>query len=382
MHDSPDELAQPLGRVRDWKRGECDPLPGRTMPRLTAVERDYGAVHAKMTALGPLVETLGTSAKGITWTPDEEVEELRLRNGAVRGGVADGRPRIPRASDACEAMLALSGTTNGRLALESFRALERRTGTPLADLAAERADERITLGAVQIQPRKVIASAEWSGLEGRERRYSPFTLNVEHSVPWRTLSGRQHLYVDHEWMLELGEGLPAYRPPLNLARHLGHQGLGWREGLEVTLRYLTPHSKWSIHSTYQDNLHMLTLFRGGPVIWMSPQDAHRIGVRDNDWVEAFNRNGVVSCRAVVSHRIPEGTSVMYHAQDRHVNVPLSEISGTRGGTHNSLTKILMKPTHMIGGYAQLSWGFNYYGPTGSQRDELTVIRKRRTEVEY
>jgi nitrate reductase alpha subunit len=42
----------------------------------------------------------------------------------------------------------------------------------------------------------------------------------------------------------------------------------------------------------------------------------------------------------------------------------------------------MKPTHLIGGYAQLSWGFNYYGPTGSQRDELTVIRKRQTEVEY
>ena len=29
----------------------------------------------------------------------------------------------------------------------------------------------------------------------------------------------------------------------------------------------------------------------------------------------------------------------------------------------------MKPTHLIGGYAQLSCGFNYYGPTGSQRDE-------------
>ena len=73
---------------------------------------------------------------------------------------------------------------------------------------------------------------------------------------------------------------------------------------------------------------------------------------------------------------------MYHAQDRHINVPISEVSGQRGGTHNSLTRITMKPTHMIGGYAQLSWGFNYYGPTGTQRDELTVIRRRRTEVTY
>jgi nitrate reductase alpha subunit len=201
-------------------------------------------------------------------------------------------------------------------------------------------------------------------------------------VPWRTLTGRQQFYVDHEWLLEYGEGLPAYRPPLNLARHLGDLGSGEEGRAEVTVKYLTPHSKWSIHSEYQDNLTMLTLFRGGPVIWMSREDAERIGVQDNDWVEAFNRNGVVACRAVVSHRIPAGTAMMYHAQDRHLGVPRTELSGTRGGTDNSLTRIYMKPTHMIGGYAQLSFGFNYYGPTGSQRDELTVIRKRRQEVVY
>ncbi|MEW6582199.1 MAG: nitrate reductase subunit alpha [Actinomycetota bacterium] len=382
LHDSPDEIAQPGGLVRDWRAGECEPVPGVTMPKLIVVERDYASVADKMTSLGPLVETLGTSAKGVTWIPAPEVDDLRLRNGVVRGGVADGRPSLERADQVCEAMLALSGTTNGRIAVESFKALEERTGTPLADLAHERADDRILLADVQNQPRKVIASAEWSGVEGRERRYSPFTVNVDRSVPWRTLTGRQQFYVDHEWMLEYGEGLPAYRPPLNLARHIGSQELGEEGRADVTLRYITPHSKWSIHSTYQDNLHMLTLFRGGPVIWISPPDADRIGVKDNDWIEAYNRNGVVACRAVVSHRVQEGMCLMYHAQDRHVNVPRTEITGTRGGTHNSLTKILMKPTHMIGGYAQLSFGFNYYGPCGSQRDELTVIRRRRAEVEY
>ncbi|WP_425516810.1 nitrate reductase subunit alpha [Miltoncostaea oceani] len=381
LHDSPDELAQIGAPVRDWKLGECEPIPGQTMPRLIPVVRDYPALHARMTALGPLVESAGTAWKGVSWTPDREVEELAVRHGRVRGGPANGRPRMERAEQVCETILALSGTTNGRLAVESFRALEKRTGNGLADLATEHAETRITFEDTQIQPRKVIASAEWSGMESRERRYSPFTINIEREVPFRTLTGRQHFYLDHPWMREYGEGLPAYRPPLNLARHLGQQGID--DGVaEVTLRYLTPHSKWSIHSTYQDNLQMLTLFRGGPVIWLSPLDADRIGVRDNDWIEAYNRNGVVACRAVVSHRIPEGTSLMYHAQDRHINVPLSEVSGTRGGTHNSLTKITIKPTHMIGGYAQLSWGFNYYGPTGSQRDELTVIRRRQSEVAY
>jgi nitrate reductase alpha subunit len=190
-----------------------------------------------------------------------------------------------------------------------------------------------------------------------------------------------HFYLDHHCMLELGEGLPTFRPPLHHRAVFGDQG-GGDGRAALTLNYLTPHSKWSIHSEYQDNIHMLTLFRGGPVVWISPQDAEAIGVRDNDWIEAYNRNGIVACRAVVTHRLPEGTCLMYHAKDRHVNVPLTELGRNRGGTDNSLTRIVFKPTHLIGGYAQLSFGFNYYGPCGSQRDEITVIRKRKSEVVY
>ena len=54
---------------------------------------------------------------------------------------------------------------------------------------------------------------------------------------------------------------------------------------------------------------------------MSQQDAAKIGVQDNDWIEAVNRNGVVVARAIVSHRMPEGTVYMYHAQDRLIDVP-------------------------------------------------------------
>ena len=32
QHDTPDEIAQPLGEVCDWRAGECEPIPGRTMP--------------------------------------------------------------------------------------------------------------------------------------------------------------------------------------------------------------------------------------------------------------------------------------------------------------------------------------------------------------
>ena len=136
LHDTPDELAQPGGVVRDWKHGECDPVPGVTMPRLAVIERDYGAVAEKMAALGPLVETLGTGVKGVTWKPAAAVDLLGRTNGRVRGGVADGRPSLARDVHLAEAILALSGTTNGQVAVQGWRELERRTGVELADLAA------------------------------------------------------------------------------------------------------------------------------------------------------------------------------------------------------------------------------------------------------
>ncbi|GAA0285933.1 nitrate reductase subunit alpha [Actinomadura nitritigenes] len=382
LHDTPDEMATPHGRVADWAAGECEPVPGVTMPKLVTVERDYPAVAAKMSALGPLAEKLGATTKGVTFDVAEQVEYLAHKNGVVRGGPADGRPSLQRDVQACEMILAFSGTTNGHLATQGFHTLERRTGTELADLAAEHEGKQITFADTQARPVPVITSPEWSGSESGGRRYSPFTINVERLKPWHTLTGRQHFYLDHDWMAEMGEQMPTFRPPLNMSALFGEPRLGETGELGLTVRYLTPHNKWSIHSEYQDNLFMLSLSRGGPVIWMSGTDAAKIGVRDNDWIEAVNRNGVVVARAIVSHRMPEGTVYMYHAQDKLIDVPRSETSGRRGGVHNSLTRLLLKPSHLIGGYAQLSFAFNYLGPTGNQRDEITVIRRRSQEVQY
>ena len=158
MHDTADATAQPGGRVRDWKAGECEPIPGKTMPRLIVVERDYPAIGEKMAALGPLVERVGLTTKGVTVHPDAEVDYLRAVNGAISSGRAAGRPSLAKDTHAAEAILALSGTTNGRLATEGFRTLERRTGTALADLAAESEGKRITFADTQSRPVPVIAS--------------------------------------------------------------------------------------------------------------------------------------------------------------------------------------------------------------------------------
>ncbi|MBX5464094.1 MAG: nitrate reductase subunit alpha [Clostridia bacterium] len=379
LHDSPDELAQPFGRIRDWRKGEAEPEPGRTLPRLVVVRRDYARVHEKMTALGPLVRERGLASKGIAWPAAEEYEELGRMLGTVAApGPAQGCPRLEEDRQVAQVILTLSGTSHGRVAVKQWAALEAKTGVALRDLAEGEEAEHFHLADLTAQPRRVLTSPVWSGIEKGDRRYSPFTVNVERLVPWRTLTGRQQFYLDHELILDFGEGLPVYRGPLAFASFLPGEGRPAGDGrLELTLRYLTPHGKWGIHSTFADNLPMLTLFRGGPTVWLNKEDAAAAGIADNDWIECFNRNGVVVARAVVSHRLPRGVAFQYHAQDRTVHVPQSPITGEPGGAHNSLTRIHVKPTHMIGGYAQLSYGFNYYGPTGNQRDETVVIRKLR-----
>ncbi len=378
LHDTAAEISQPFGRVRDWKKGEIEPVPGKTLPRLAVVERDYPNVYRMMTSLGPMADKAEIGAKGVFWNAAEMYEELRQRVGRVESpGVSRGMPRLENSRQVAEAFLALAPETNGRASLKAWEALEKKTGLKLGHIISPRSGETMNFHELEAHPRKVLPSPTWSGLESEGRRYSPFVLNIEERVPFRTLTGRAHFYLDHEWMLEFGEALPIFRPPLN-PETLGstHMTRGVAESSgDLVLNYLTPHSKWSIHTTYSDTLIMLTLFRGGPTIWINHQDAEKIGVKDNEWLECFNINGVVLAKAVVSHRIPRGKAFMYHAQERMMSVPGSLITGLRGGTHNSVTRILLKPTQMIGGYAQLSYAFNYYGPTGAQRDEVVVVRK-------
>ncbi|MWK40572.1 nitrate reductase subunit alpha [Actinomadura sp. J1-007] len=387
QHDTAAETAQPGGGVPDWRDGH-PARPGRNLPAVALVERDYTAIADRLAAFGPLARERGMAVKGVDVRPVPEDEWLAARGGTAAGGAADGRPLLDTDVKLCEAVLALSGTSNGRVAAEGLRRLGERCGpaSGLAELGASVAERRVVFSDTQDRPVQVGTSFEWSGKEAPDRRYSPFTINTEHGKPWHTLTGRQHFFLDHDWMIEYGEQLPVYRPPLDLAAlgesgaaPAGDAGDGART---VSVRYVTPHSKWSIHSEYQENLLMQTLARGGPVIWMSVQDAGTIGAADNDWIEAVNANGVVVARAVVSHRMPPGTVFMYHVQERLVNVPRSEATGRRGGVHNALTKLLIKPTHLIGGYAQQSFAPNYHGPTGNQRDAVTVIRRRSQEVRY
>jgi len=374
QHDTPGEIAQPFD-VADWKRGEIEPIPGKTMPAVTVVTRDYPNLYARFTALGPLMTEIGNGGKGIGWKTGHEVEALGALNGIQPAGPAKGLPKIETDIDATEVILMLAPETNGEVAIKAWEALSKATGREHAHLAIPKEDEKIRFRDIQAQPRKIISSPTWSGIESEKVCYNAGYTNVHELIPWRTLTGRQQLYQDHLWMRAFGEGFVTWKPPVDLKTIPAVKGLRPNGHKEIVLNFITPHQKWGIHSTYTDNLLMLTLNRGGPVVWISEVDAKSAGIVDNDWVEVFNANGALTARAVVSQRVKEGMMLMYHAQEKIVNTPGSEMTGNRGGIHNSVTRTVLKPTHMIGGYVHQAYGFNYYGTVGSNRDEFIVVRK-------
>jgi len=374
QHDTPMALAQPFG-VKDWKRGECEPVPGKTLPLLKVVTRDYPNTYRKFIALGPLMTKIGNGVKGLDWNTEMEYEQLKELNGVVtEEGISKGMPSLSEDIHVCDSILQMAPETNGEVAHKSWHAQSRKTGIDHSHLYAGRHEEKIRFRDIQVQPRKIITAPTWSGIESENVSYNAGYTNIHEHIPFRTLTGRAQFYVDHEWMLDFGEGFCVYKPPVDLKAHYTVPA-EVKKKPHLVLNWITPHSKWGIHSTYQDNQRMLTLFRGGPYVWLAEEDAKSVGINDNDWIEAVNANGATMARVVVSQRVPRGMAIMYHAQEKNVNVPGSNSTGKRGGILNSVTRVVVKPTHMIGGYAQLAYSFNYYGTVGSQRDEYVVVHK-------
>jgi nitrate reductase alpha subunit len=301
---------------------------------------------------------------------------LKKLNGTVTDeGASKGLARIDSAIDACEVILSLAPETNGEVAVKAWASPDGFTRRNHTHLAITKEDEKIRFRDIVAQPRKIISSPIWSGLESEKVCYNACYTNVHELIPWRTLTGRQQLYPDHLWMRAFGEGFCVYRPPIDTKTVKPVIDRKPNGNASVVLNFITPHQKSGIHSTYTDNLLMLTLSRGGPCVWISEVDTKGAGIVDNDWVEAFNTNGALVARAVVSQRVKQGMCMMYHAQEKIMNVPGSEQTGQLGGIHNSVTRVVLKNTHMIGGYALQSYGFNYYGTVGSNRDEFVIIRK-------
>ena len=373
-HDSPDEITQTS--MKDWYLGECDIIAGKTTQKITVLQRDFTKIYDKYISLGPNIKSKGLGAHGNHYKCDDFYDDM-INSYHFPVEKINGKtyPSIKEDVSAVNAVLYLSSLTNGELAYRAYKYMETKTGLVLADLAEGNRNVRINFKDLQAQPRRYHNSPVWSGLMNDGRAYSAYTYNVERLVPWRTLTGRQHFYLDHDMYLGFGENLPTYKPSPKYQAY-GDLKETLKHGDAKVLNCLTPHGKWHIHSTYMDNIRMLTLSRGMEPCWLNEEDAKELSINDNDWVEVFNDHGVYCTRAVVSTRIPKGVCIVYHTVERTISIPKSQVRGNkRAGMNNSITRIHLKPNLLAGGYAQFSYHFNYWGPSAPNRDTHVVVKK-------
>jgi nitrate reductase alpha subunit len=100
-------------------------------------------------------------------------------------------------------------------------------------------------------------------MESEKVSYNAGYTNVHELIPWRTLTGPPAVLPGPPVDARLWRGLQQLPPagaPEDAARIHNKKPNGNKE---IALNFITPHQKWGIHSTYSDNLMMLTLNRGG-----------------------------------------------------------------------------------------------------------------------
>lgn len=220
----------------------------------------------------------------------------------------------------------------------------------------ERSEETQGIGFDDLiaSPRRFVAASDhWTSDVEPDRTYTPFQRMTEKKRPYPTLTGRQQFYIDHDWFMKLGEQLPVYKPPLDVETY--------------PLRWNTPHGRWNIHSTWRDVKYMLRLNRGRPVVYLNPQDAEERAIADGDMARVFNDFGELVANVRVYPNAPRGQLTMYHGWEKYQFPKRANFQAT--------VPIRIKPTQLAGGYGQLHFALNYWGPTGVNRDVRVDIER-------
>jgi DMSO reductase family type II enzyme molybdopterin subunit len=179
--------------------------------------------------------------------------------------------------------------------------------------------------------------------------------SVNDKKPYRTLTGRQQFYIDHDWFLQEGEALPTYRAPLAVKGY--------------PLRFLQGHARHGIHSTWRDDPLLVSLQRGEPDIYVNPDDAEQRGVADGDIIRVYNSYGSFIAMAHVSSAIQPSMTYMYHGWD-----PMMFRGRQNFGAVIS-TAGLIKPTSVAGGQGHVNYRALKFEPNATFQDVTCDFEK-------
>ncbi|MCH7578620.1 MAG: molybdopterin-dependent oxidoreductase [Chloroflexi bacterium] len=182
----------------------------------------------------------------------------------------------------------------------------------------------------------------------------PFAWFVEGKESWPTLTGRQQFYIDHPWFLEAGEELPTHKEPPPA-------------GGDYPLRMTGGHTRWSIHSIWRSNRTLLRLQRGGPVMYISTQDAKERGLKDHDEARVRNDVGEFKVRVKLAPSVQPGQVVMYHAWEPY--------QFEQWSSQQAVNPSPLNPLHLVGDYVQLQYRFALAQPSNISRAMTVELTK-------
>ena len=190
---------------------------------------------------------------------------------------------------------------------------------------------------------------DWKG-EGVLTTLTRFTV---HKEPWPTYSGRITSFIDHPWFIESREQFTTHKASP-------------KAGGDYPFQFVSCHARWSIHSTWRDIPMMLRLQRGEPLVYINPNDATKLGIKDFEYAEIFNNYGSVRMRVKVAPMVRPGVAYYYHAWEPH-QFPNHE-------SYKWLIPGLVNPLHMAGGYGHINHAMNRFQPGSAVQDTRIGIK--------
>lgn len=173
----------------------------------------------------------------------------------------------------------------------------------------------------------------------KDRPYNTFESQKFLRHRFDTISGRLTFYVDHKLWIEAGAAIVTAREPIRAKKY------------PFTL--MTPHARWSIHSTYKTSPTLLRLQRGKPYVMINPETAGARGIEDGKDVRMFNDLGDTLVMAKLVPGVPKDAVVMEHGWEPFM------FRGRKG--HNNLVGDMLNMLELSDGWGHLKFGVNWDG---------------------
>jgi complex iron-sulfur molybdoenzyme family reductase subunit alpha len=167
-----------------------------------------------------------------------------------------------------------------------------------------------------------------------DRAYNTFENNLYLNQRFETVSGRLTFYVDHPLWIAAGANVPTARLPIAARK--------------FPLLLMTPHARWSIHSTYKTSPLLLRLQRGKPAVMVNPDTAARKGIADGEDVRVWNDLGEAVLMAKVAASVPKDALVLEHGWEPFL------YKGKKG--HNALVGDMLNLLEVSDGWGHLRFG--------------------------